>query len=1165
MTLDTKVPISVSKGGTDGDLSFNMLTDGRSISSDNLQISEDIDVDLIDRCVAYLQLCFHGFGLGSMRLQELEKLEANFVLWHRSTVYYTYSSIKVFSHKTMPSGLKKVQHKLPMCIARAYLLFRVMVQRLHETLDSKLAVPSRCNKTFTMQEAIAEVFRLAQKPTATQIRQFWCSVVNIVFPSGDVSDRLMATGEAAEASGHTAGTHAKKYSSTLVDGKEYLFQRYHASLGDMGAKPPNGSELTDISADNLKDTLRHFFGASASFTSDAQETLVSTAAFSKKHIHVDMPCGAGKSLAWNLPLAARLRTGHGKRTMSIVILPYKFLTGFQLQASKNLLEQSTAAWVVSFSSSDFGNQKIPSELKDQDFLPDMMMLSLDALASLLNHQLGWIHSIARKGKIHQIFIDEIHTIFLEGFRSVYEQLPRLAALGVPIMTLSGTVPPTFLPRMLQYLGLSCSPSDDTTSIGDVQLVSGGDVTGDYPSEFRIGVTEVLSPRMAAESIVAGCMRQTPSAACHVIVNSKNDAQLIHAKLSRNFESRIVTSESTGEEQFEIARYWKESEFQVLVSTSIALVGNENPKCRHVVIVGYLFNLLSLVQAIGRLRPSQRSRKGSIKIILPIRSKLDFKKEWDDEYLKKFVPAKERGLVPPDITTFKKFAAMCGLHDILCEQQGCLLVNVSKSFGKKRRQCGVCDYCVSSPMKQSANYAKAHAETTIRSKHDASSIWRSLIVKCPVCQSTNCDGDTCFPLDLCYQCGAKDHKRKDCKVDWTTVLRGKACYYCFDPFHREGYVNHTAKDKEGCPLKRRFKRLLFQRCRLKGDQNIREFVAGIFSEEDKMNSFLASTKPTNISQQPTTEKTKRPTTTRVGTTAKGTARIIKLRARQIRSDHEDSPLLPPDVFDDNRDMGTTSPKGIDNASEARNMFQFLRNEPLSVKRHRQFVYGTKYKNLWSDVDYLKIDSFQTGNTFEIEVDINGRVESTKILVFNASHRSDLLKGVLEIGSCLEKTKQGNARGKINDIGEMFGLGYKSRKTKVEYNPTKTIPGIKRAMEKTSRCAVQFMEQECPHVLTDIRWEQNAEEVFPNLQGMGGRDNAGSSIMFSRNLGNAAHIDLDSSLSISFWAEKKPGVAENWYFVLPDILSGDKKGLIIRLFHGAVIVWDGRVINHCSSVP
>ena len=65
-TLDTKVPISVSKGGTDGDLSFNMLADGRSISSDNLQISEDIDVDLIDRCVAYLQLCFHGFGLGSM-------------------------------------------------------------------------------------------------------------------------------------------------------------------------------------------------------------------------------------------------------------------------------------------------------------------------------------------------------------------------------------------------------------------------------------------------------------------------------------------------------------------------------------------------------------------------------------------------------------------------------------------------------------------------------------------------------------------------------------------------------------------------------------------------------------------------------------------------------------------------------------------------------------------------------------------------------------------------------------------------------------------------------------------------------------------------------------------------------------------------------------------
>ena len=37
-----------------------------------------------------------------------------------------------------------------------------------------------------------------------------------------------------------------------------------------------------------------------------------------------------------------------------------------------------------------------------------------------------------------------------------------------------------------------------------------------------------------------------------------------------------------------------------------LVGNENSKCRSVITLGHLFNLPSLIQSFGRLRPNQRS-------------------------------------------------------------------------------------------------------------------------------------------------------------------------------------------------------------------------------------------------------------------------------------------------------------------------------------------------------------------------------------------------------------------------------------------------------------------------------------------------------------------------------------------------------------------------------
>ena len=74
-----------------------------------------------------------------------------------------------------------------------------------------------------------------------------------------------------------------------------------------------------------------------------------------------------------------------------------------------------------------------------------------------------------------------------------------------------------------------------------------------------------------------------------------------------------------------------------------------------------------------------------------------------------------------------------------------------------------------------------------------------------------------------------------------------------------------------------------------------------------------------------------------------------------------------------------------------------------------------------------------------------------------------------------------------------------------------------------------------------------------------------MMFSKNLGNASHFDYkDKSISISLWAETKPGSSHNWYFILPNLSINDLDGVVITLKHGAVISWDGRIYRHCTSV-
>jgi hypothetical protein len=75
--------------------------------------------------------------------------------------------------------------------------------------------------------------------------------------------------------------------------------------------------------------------------------------------------------------------------------------------------------------------------------------------------------------------------------------------------------------------------------------------------------------------------------------------------------------------------------------------------------------------------------------------------------------------------------------------------------------------------------------------------------------------------------------------------------------------------------------------------------------------------------------------------------------------------------------------------------------------------------------------------------------------------------------------------------------------------------------------------------------------------------------SIDLANASHYDVhDASYGYSIWTEKKPGTATNWYFVLPNMIplikGNQTNGIAVKLSHGTIISWDGRIHRHCTSI-
>jgi hypothetical protein len=187
------------------------------------------------------------------------------------------------------------------------------------------------------------------------------------------------------------------------------------------------------------------------------------------------------------------------------VLPYKFLSAFQKEAASRFLENIVDVWISTLNATDFRGSSVPDELLVDEIIPDLLFLTIDALSALMEKQKPRLANLCRKGLISRFVVDEIHTLLVEDFRSVYQCLQQLPSFGVPILTISGSLPKPFRSTLLGYVGMQHLEVPIGGTNG-VKLISDGDILGGFPSNWEVRIAFLITSTRLVPSRRSGHRR-----------------------------------------------------------------------------------------------------------------------------------------------------------------------------------------------------------------------------------------------------------------------------------------------------------------------------------------------------------------------------------------------------------------------------------------------------------------------------------------------------------------------------------------------------------------------------------------------------------------------------------------------------------------------------------
>jgi AraC-like DNA-binding protein len=269
----------------------------------------------------------------------------------------------------------------------------------------------------------------------------------------------------------------------------------------------------------------------------------------------------------------------------------------------------------------------------------------------------------------------------------------LPSLGVPIIALSASLPLFVLPKLTLKLCLS-----QKSDMSHCHIIHCENIVGVFPEGFKITVEMHTEYATKIMEFVSNTLCQCSSQdAIHVFTDVKENAMTIYKNLCKKFDCRLVTAESTQQDQMKIAEEWSNSSFRVLISTSIGLVGNENLNCKYIACAGYLHDNMQVIQAIGRLRPCQRTSYGKIFFCVPF-GLPKFRIEEDENHL---TSLKNENLLSSENNldfcwTMSSRGVKLWCMAAIRGDRGCSMKLLSKVFGRDTEDCGACQACCLCP-------------------------------------------------------------------------------------------------------------------------------------------------------------------------------------------------------------------------------------------------------------------------------------------------------------------------------------------------------------------------------------------------------------------------------------------------------------------------------------
>ena len=274
----------------------------------------------------------------------------------------------------------------------------------------------------------------------------------------------------------------------------------------------------------------------------------------------------------------------------------------------------------------------------------------------------------------------------------------------------------------------------------------------------------------------------------------------------------------------------------------------------------------------------------------------------------------------------------------------------------------------------------------------------------------------------------------------------------------------------------------------------------------------------------------------------TNRVITLVAKSIPDNHSYAPILAPDVFRLKNVEHKMSCGG-----EGRLWYNCLRHN-LS---RRRYVKGSYHNNMFNH-KYSDIIDWRESGDMDILVILPDKTLS-KISIRRAPEQ--LSRKILLMNEAL-KSKRCNCRGlRFGDEGKMYSMGKRSETQ--EYVVSEKDSNIRSLMTSIGIERRSWFQNEFPKEFEEhFSTENNLDYMKPCLSDF---------MVHSINLRNASHYDVsDVTITTTTWVEDQIGNTDNWYFLFPNVTRDMETAIVIKLFHGCTINWDGAKLRHCSSL-